>query len=122
MPLGPSANLCVVRGECSACPEVRELASGARLAAVSVRVNAAGGRATSVPVVWWEPPAWFEEVDAGDELVVVGRVRRRFFGLAGGGRGARVEVEADVVARGGDGRRVSSALRRAERTLEALMD
>ena len=38
---------------------------------------------------------WVEELDAGDEIVVVGPVRRRFF-RAAGATASRVEVEADV--------------------------
>jgi hypothetical protein len=46
-------------------------------------------------------------------------VRRRFF-RAGGAAASRVEVEADVVARARDRRRVQAALRRATAALELL--
>ena len=45
------------------------------------------------------PPAGSKTLEPGDEIVVVGRVRRRFF-RAGGATASRVELEADVVARG----------------------
>jgi len=79
-------NLAVVRGECSGPPETRTLESGARVASLAVRcpTGGAGERATSVPVTVWDPPAWIETLDRGDEVVVVGRVRRRFFGRPGG--------------------------------------
>ena len=115
-----SINLAVLRGECSSAPEVRELESGRRLVAIPLRVRREGEPATSVPVTVWDPPAWLEDVDAGDELVVLGRVRRRFFQTCSG-PGAKVEVEADVVTKGGDRRRLGSVLRRAEAALEALM-
>jgi len=114
-------NLTVLRGECSAGAEVRELDSGRRLATVPLRVRRGAEPATSVPVTVWDPPAWLEAVDAGDELVVLGRVRRRFFQTASG-LGAKVEVEAYVIAKGTDRRRLGSVLRRAHSQLEALME
>jgi single-strand DNA-binding protein len=117
-----SLNLCVVRGECSAPAEVRLLASGARLASLSVRVRAPGGPATSVPVVVWDPPPRTEDalrnLCEGDEVVAVGRVVRRFF-RSGAGTASRVEVRAELVAPA-DRRRLAQALRRAERALDDL--
>ena len=66
-----------------------------------------------------EPGGLGRVLDAGDEVVVVGRVRRRFF-RAGGATASRVEVEAEVVARARDRRRVQAALRRATETFEVL--
>ena len=63
------------------------------------------GRRLSVPVAVLDPPAWVEELDAGDEIVVVGPVRRRFF-RAAGATASRVEIEADVVAPARDRRRL----------------
>ena len=113
-------NLVVVRGECSGPPELRELESGRRLAALSVRAPGPDGRATSVPVTIWEPAAWVEDLDEGVEVVVVGAVRRRFFRTAGGGAGARVDVEATFVGRAGQRRQLDPALRRAGEALDAL--
>ena len=116
----PNLNLCLVRGVCSAPAELRTLASGARLAVLSVRVRTPGAAATSVPVAVWEPTARVEDLDAGTEVVVVGRVVRRFFRAAAGGPGSRVEVQADLVARAGDRRALNRALRQAERVLDDL--
>ena len=58
---------------------------------------AADERATSVPVTVWDPPAWVETLDAGDVVVVVGRMRRRFYQRPGG-VGSRVDVEAELSA------------------------
>ena len=113
-------NVSVLAGPCSGPPEVRELESGRRLASLAVRVPSTNGRATSVPVTVWEPPAWVETIDAGDPVVVVGRVHRRFFRTAVGATGARVEVEAEVIAKGGDRRRRAALRRRAESALDAL--
>jgi hypothetical protein len=118
----PSLNLCLVRGECSADPELRILASGTRLAVLSVRVRTTGAPATSVPVAVWDPPAAVEALQAGTEVVVLGRVVRRFFRTAAGGPGSRVEVQAELVAPAGDRRKLTQALRRAERVLDALVD
>ncbi|MGH9048148.1 MAG: single-stranded DNA-binding protein [Acidimicrobiia bacterium] len=113
-------NLSVLVGPCSTPPEIRELASGTRLAILAVRVPASGDRTTSVPVSVWGPPAWVETLAAGDEVVVVGRVRRRFFRVAAGGTGSRVEVESEAIARAADGRRRAALRRRAETTLSEL--
>lgn len=121
-------NLAVLWGRCSAGVEVRTLGSGRRLAAFAVRTPAAapprrrpGGTetATSVPVTVWDPPAWLESLDAGDPVVVVGTVRRRFFATRAGGRGARAEVEAVSVARATRAQ-LDRAWQRAESALDAL--
>lgn len=113
-------NLAVVWGVCSTVPEVRELDSGRRLASLSVRVKTGDEPATSVPVTVWEPPAWVETLAAGDEILVLGRIRRRFFQTAAGGRGAKVELEAEALARGRDRRRVAAVRKRLERVTDAL--
>jgi hypothetical protein len=124
----PAGNVAVVWGPCSTGVEVRVLTSGARVASLGLAtpVSATGGRGpggggprratTSVPVTVWEPPAWLEAVEAGDELVVIGSVRRRFFTTAAGGRGTKVEVEAWQVARSTPARRE----RLLARAVEAL--
>jgi hypothetical protein len=123
--LGPDArtdagvNLAVLRGVCSAPPEVRVLESGSRLATLALRCPASDDRSTSVPVTVWDPPAWLETVDAGEPLVVVGRLRRRFYQRPGG-LGSRVDVEAEMVGRARDRRRLDAALRRAATALEPL--
>jgi single-strand DNA-binding protein len=112
-------NLAIVCGPCSAAPELRVLESGTRVASLSVRVPA-GEQATSVPVTVWDPPAWIEALDAGDEVIVVGQVRRRFYSRPGG-VGSRVDLEAVTIARARDRRRVDAARRRASRELDALV-
>jgi len=114
-----SVNVAVIRGECSRPPEVRILPSGSALALFQVTTRAERGSTTSVPVALWDPPAWIAELGAGDEIVAVGRVRRRFFRGASG-TASRVEVEAAAVARAGDRRRVPGLLRRAQALLDEL--
>jgi single-stranded DNA-binding protein len=118
----PSVNLAVLCGTCSGPAEIRVLESGTRLATLAVRCPAgptADERATSVPVTVWDPPAWIETLAAGDAVVVVGRMRRRFYQRPGG-VGSRVDVEAESVGRARDRRRLDAALRKADEALEAL--
>src|SRR5262245_47237985 len=79
-----TVNLAVLRGGCPNPPDGRVLESGRRLASLALRTHGPGARATSVPVTVWEPPAWLEDVGAGEELVIVGAVHRRFFKTATG--------------------------------------
>ena len=124
-------NLAVIWGTCSAPPEIRTLESGSRVASLAVRTPATAttsrrGRsaatvatATSVPVTVWDPPAWVETLDAGDAVVVVGSVRRRFFATRTGARGAKSEVEAATIAKATD-RQLEQASTRARAALAAL--
>jgi hypothetical protein len=114
-------NLVVIRGECSGPPELRELESGRRLAAISVRAPGPDGRSTSVPVTVWEPAGWVEELAEGADVIVVGAVRRRFFRTAVGGAAARVDVEAVFIGRAGQRRQLDAALRRTQETLDVLL-
>jgi len=97
-------NLAVVRGVASGPPEVRHLASGTRLASFALRTHGLGPPATSVPVAVWDPPAWVEQIDQGDELLVAGCVRRRFYRALSGSLATRVELEAKVIGRVADRR------------------
>jgi len=118
----PGVNLAVLCGPCSGPAEVRVLESGTRLATLAVRCPTGPGadeRATSVPVTIWDPPAWVDTLAAGDPVVVVGRMRRRFYQRPGG-VGSRVDVEAEMVGRARDRRRIDAALRKADEALEAL--
>jgi single-strand DNA-binding protein len=113
-----SVNLAVVRGHLTSPPESRTLPSGRNLAVLQITTRPAAG-AISVPVAVWDPPAWLVALDTGAELVVVGSVRRRFF-RAGATTASRVELEAALVARAGDRRRVDVAMRRIQTALEGL--
>jgi hypothetical protein len=118
----PGLNLAVLCGPCSGPAEVRVLESGTRLATLAVRCPAgatADDRATSVPVTIWDPPTWVEGLDAGDAVVVVGRIRRRFYQRPGG-VGSRVDVEAVMIGRARDRRRIDAALRKADDALGAF--
>lgn len=74
------------------------LPSGDRLVALEVTVRRPDGPAEPVPVQWPAAPAWMSTLDAGTEVAVLGRVRRRFF-RAGGLTQSRTEVVATRVVR-----------------------
>ena len=93
-----SMNQAIVRGTMSSEPEFRVLASGTSLATLQLTTRPADGHAIRVPISITEPPAWLATAVAGDEVLVVGVVRRRFF-RAGSATASRVEVEARVVAK-----------------------
>lgn len=115
-------NLTVVRGRLSRPASIRELPSGTRLASLEVTAGRGveGEPADSVPVVWRDPPASAEGFDTDDEVVVVGRIRRRFF-RTGGVTQSRTEVEADVVLRPRQRARVQRAVTEAGATLDDLL-
>jgi single-strand DNA-binding protein len=115
-----AVNVSVLRGAISGPPEVRTLKSGSRVATLAVRTSTGDGRNTSVPVTVWDPPAWVETLEADDDVVVVGHVRRRFFKTASGARGARTDVEAESVSPARDRRRLAALLRRVDRELDRL--
>jgi single-strand DNA-binding protein len=114
----PSLNFAVVRGHCSSPASTRVLESGQALAQLQVTTRGSD-HALSVPVAVWDPPRWVESLDTGDEVVVLGRVRRRFFRTSGG-TASRVELEAEFVARARDRRRLAAARRRIEEALAPL--
>jgi single-strand DNA-binding protein len=95
-------NVVVVQGRLTRAPEERTLPSGDRLVAFDLTVpaweDAPEGvrRAEPVPIAWFDPPAWVTQLDAGDEIVVSGRVRKRFYRA-----GARAESRTEVIARRG---------------------
>lgn len=104
------ANEVRLQGRVSGGPEVRELPSGDQLVLVrivvprrSVRVRPDGRRSPSVDVIdcaAWDGRArrsiasWHD----GDQVVLVGALRRRFF-RAGGQTASRVEVEVSSARR-----------------------
>src|SRR5688572_13056853 len=89
-------NVVTVFGKLSRPAEERTLPSGDRLVQLELTVARTGQRAESVPVVCFDAPATVAGLDVGEEVLVVGRVRRRFF-RTGGGTQSRTEVVADQV-------------------------
>ena len=89
-------NLVVVRGDLRADPEWRTSSAGDEVLQCDLLVRVAAGPAESVPVLWAAPPASAARLVADLDVVVVGRVRRRFFRV-GGATATRTEVQADVI-------------------------
>ena len=114
-------NVVALRGRLARPAEQRFLPSGDRLVAYEVSVQGPEGRAETAPVVWFGAPATAGALDADQEVVVVGRIRRRFF-QSGGATQSRTEVVADVVLPAGQAKRVAGALRAATERVQAASE
>ena len=90
-------NIAVVRGVVLRPPTERDLSDGTRLVSIDVSVNYADRPTESLEVVWMNPPASVDLPRQGNEVVAVGRVRRRFFRTTSGTTVGRTEVVADTV-------------------------
>jgi single-strand DNA-binding protein len=109
-------NVAVVVGRLARPASPRELPSGDRLVQYEVTVPNEVGRAESVPVVWFDAPASAGDYDVDEKVVVVGRVRRRFFRTPGGTQ-SRTEVVADAVVPARHAKRARAAVERARHSL-----
>jgi single-strand DNA-binding protein len=105
-------NVVVAVGRLTRPAELRVLPSGDRLVTIELTVAREEGRAESVPVSWFAAPARAADLDVDEQVLVVGRVRRRFF-RAGGVTQSRTEVVADAVVPARQKKRVKAALERA---------
>ncbi len=114
----PGLNVVMIRGRLSRPAELRILPSGDRLVALELSVPRAGARSESVPVVWHDAPAVAEALDVDQAVIVLGRVRRRFF-RAGGATQSRTEVVAETVIPARQAKRARSLLAKAKVRLEA---
>lgn len=110
-------NVVVLRGRLSRPPEHRDLPSGDSLVAYEVTVERTGERAESVPVVCFGAGAAARDLEPDTEVVVVGRVRRRFY-RAGGSTQSRTEVVADGVVPARQAKRVERLLSGAREVLD----
>ena len=101
-------NLVVLRGRLASEPKPRQLPSGDQLINLEITTDV-DGSGVSVPVV-----LEFGETTlrAGEEVVVTGHVRRRFF-RAGGVTQSRTEVVAATVLPAGNQRRAARAIEKA---------
>ena len=104
-------NVVILNGVLSRAAEARVLPSGDRLVDYEVTTRDEEGRADSVPVSW-SAPEGKGLYEAGEAVVVTGRVRRRFYRVAGATQ-SRTEVVADAVVRASDTRRVQRLLEKA---------
>lgn len=109
-------NVVIVQGRLMRPVEQRVLASGEVITGLEISVQGATGR-ESVNVAWPDAPATAVNLDPGVEVVVVGRVRRRFF-RAGGATQSRTEVVADTVVPANRVKRVEALLETAIARIE----
>ena len=101
-------NVAVICGTVSSDPKVRELPSGASITNVEVTTRL-DDETCSVPVVVAGNDV---SVAAGDQVVVAGRIVRRFF-RAGGVTQSRTELVATKLVRAGNKRAVARLLERS---------
>lgn len=108
-------NVVVLCGQLSSEPRSRTLPSGDIVWSYEVTTRLDAGPAQSVPVVLGRarPP---KRLSAGDEVIVIGRVRRRYF-RAGGHTASRTEVVADRLSRTNRHAAATRALDDAARTV-----
>ena len=111
-----SWNMVVLRGILSSEPIERTLGSGMNVMQWDVTTKA-DGVTRVVPVQWDDPPEPILDFDEGEEVVVVGEVRRRFFRV-GGSTMSRTEVLAHHAARP---RQKVAVRRMLDRTMTQLM-
>lgn len=106
-------NVAVIEGRLARPAELRSLPSGSVLVTLEVTVRREPGPAETTPVVCFDAPTWVAALEADAPVIVVGRVRRRFF-RAGGATQSRTEVVAEHVLR-------PSTVARARRALTEAM-
>lgn len=109
-------NIVVLQGVLSSAPSSRELPSGSVLVTYEVTTPVEGAAAASVPVVWFDPPEAGATLEPGTEVVVTGRVRRRWFRVGGASQSRTEVLAASVVPT----RRARSAAKAVARALEAV--
>lgn len=88
-------NVVILRGAVTNDATSRQLATGALVVQFDVTTRDDGGT-VSVPVAWFDPPAAAVPA-AGDAVVLLGTVRRRFF-RSGGATQSRTEVVVERLA------------------------
>ncbi|HEX7094749.1 MAG TPA: hypothetical protein VF183_02625 [Acidimicrobiales bacterium] len=101
----------VLRGRVADAPQWFELRDGSRVVAFDLVIPTVAGRELT-PVSWFGPPPWVSELVAGDELVVHGKVRKRFV-ASGATRRPFTDVVAHEVQRASRRRGVDQLLARA---------
>ncbi len=112
-------NVVILHGRLSRPAQLRVLPSGDRLVSLNVSIRQPDAGTEGVPVVWHQAPAAAESLDVDQEVVVVGRVRRRFF-RAGGSTQSRTEVVAEAVIPARQSKRARAAVAAARNRLDFL--
>jgi single-strand DNA-binding protein len=101
--------------------QVRSLPSGLSLASFDLLVPRPDQAGDTVPVALFDPEEHVGEWDAGQQLLAIGRVRRRFFRVEGSTQ-SRTEVVADKVLALKDKESVISALTGAGSALSGVVE
>ncbi len=109
-------NVVVLRGTLSSEPMEVTLPSGTNIMNWNVTTETSDGK-RSVPVQWVGPTKRVRDFAKGDDVVVLGAIRRRFF-RSGGSTAARTEVLASSVAKPTQAVAVSRLLARARNDIE----
>lgn len=105
-------NVVLLRGRVTSEPRLRELPSGSAIVNLDV-TTVVDDVSISVPVVVDRDTV---DCGAGDDVVIAGHVRRRFF-RAGGATQSRTEVVAVQLVRAGRARAVEKLVERVAATL-----
>jgi single-strand DNA-binding protein len=106
---GVAMNLVTLQGRLARPAAERLLPSGDRMVGFEVSTEGPDGKTETVPVVWFAAPSSAALLDADDRVVVIGRVRRRFF-RTGDSTQSRTEVVAEIVLPATQAKRVKTAL------------
>ncbi len=109
-------NLSILVGVLSRTPDLRALPSGDEVLSLELTVRPDDGPVESVPLSWPGAPAAAARWSEGEVLVVIGRVRRRFF-RAGGVTQSRTEVVVSSAVPTRRGATAAKVVRRALATL-----
>ncbi len=91
-------NFVLIRGVLNRPAQIKTMANNDLLVSFDVTVERENEKAEVVPIVWFGVKAWATELDLGDEVVISGRIRKRFF-QSGGALTTRTEVVAERVAK-----------------------
>jgi single-strand DNA-binding protein len=90
-------NIVLLHGVLTREPDLRSLPSGDHVASFDITVRDDGFETDVVPIAWHDAPVTaLDKLEVGGEVIVTGRVRRRFF-RAGGATQSRTEVLATAV-------------------------
>jgi single-strand DNA-binding protein len=114
-------NMVVVIGSLAKPLQVRSLPSGLSLASFDLLVPRADQSADTVPVALFDSEENLSDWGAGQEVLALGRVRRRFFRVEGSTQ-SRTEVVADKVLALNHKESVCSALAGAGSTLAGVLE
>jgi single-strand DNA-binding protein len=102
-------NIAVVRGTVLREPREQTLANGQKVVSLDVSVIYEERPSESLEVVWVDPPRNLVVPRQGNEIVAIGRVRRRFF-KAGESVVSRTELVAETVLTTRQTARINRAL------------